>query len=256
MAIITLLTDFGYSDHYVASLKAKILTNNPSLTVIDISHNVATGDLAHTAHLLKSVYASFPQGTIHLVAVGTTGHTEEKHIALKLNDHYFVGTDNGLFGLISDQEGMAVDITPQQLSNNTFIATEVLAPVAAKIASGASFHDLGTAMADYKKMLKRHLKATKKLISGHVIRVDHYGNLITNIEKEAFDILSKDKSYTIRFGRYHARRINDFYAQVEPGDYFVLFNSSEVLEIGIYQGNASQLLGLEFDSPVIINFEE
>jgi len=256
MAIITLLTDFGYSDHYVAAVKAKILSINPSLTIVDISHQVDIGDLAHTAHLLTSVYQKFPKGTSHLISVGTTGRPDEKHLALKLNEHYFIGTDNGLFGLISDNDGMAVDISSKNSANNTFIATEILAPAAAKIASGATFHDLGPAMADYKKMLKRHLKATKKLIAGHVIRVDHYGNLITNIDKEPFDILSKDKSFTISFGRYHARRINDFYSQVEPGDYFVVFNSSGVLEIGIYQGNAAQLLGIEFDSPVMINFEE
>lgn len=256
MAIITLITDFGTSDHYVAALKAKILSINSGLTIVDISHDVRTGDLAHSAHLLKSVYDNFPKGTIHLISVGTTGRPDEKHLALKLNEHYFIGTDNGLFGLISDNDGMAVELVGNNQHLHAFVALDILAPAAAKIASGTSFHDLGKGMSNYKKMLKRHLKATKKQISGHVIRVDHYGNLITNIDKEPFDILSKDKSFTISFGRYHARRINDYYSQVEPGDYFVVFNSASVLEIGIYQGNASQLLGLEFDSPVIINFEE
>jgi S-adenosylmethionine hydrolase len=100
------------------------------------------------------------------------------------------------------------------------------------------------------------VKATKKAISGHVIRVDHSGNLITNIPRDAFDVLSKGKNYVIQFGGEKFRKIQSNYNQAEQGDCFVMFNSLNLLEIGIYKGNAATLLGLHYDSPVSITFEE
>lgn len=256
MALISLLSDFGYSDHYVAAMKAKILSINSELSIVDISHDVALSDVAHASHLLKSVFRDFPKDTVHIISVNTSGHPDERYIAVKLEEHYFVCPDNGLLGLISDQPSTeVVDITPQD-NTSTFQAVDIMCPAATKLASGSPISDLGTPMDSFKMMLPRHLRATKKQIAGNVIRVDHYGNLVTNIEKAAFDILSKDKAYNIVFGRENSRRVHQYYGQVEPGDCFLVFNSLGMLEIGIYQGNATELLGLGFDSPVMINFEE
>jgi S-adenosylmethionine hydrolase len=105
-------------------------------------------------------------------------------------------------------------------------------------------------------MIDRQVKATKKQIAGTVIRVDNFGNLITNIPKEAFDILSKGKTYTIQFGGEKFRRIHTQYNQADQGECFIVFNNLGVLEIGIYKGNASELLGLDYDSMVNIVFDE
>ncbi|MDH5367820.1 MAG: SAM-dependent chlorinase/fluorinase [Cyclobacteriaceae bacterium] len=256
MAIITLLTDFGTTDYYVASLKANILSINSALTIVDISHNIAQSDISHASYVLKHCYRDFPEGTTHMVSVGTTGHPEEKMIAIKLNGHYFVGTDNGLFGLISDNEAQLTAEIPSTNTPSTFIAKQLLSTTAAKLANGTSLKDIGKPIPAYKKMLSRHLRATKKQIVGNVIRIDHYGNLITNIEHKAFEKLHQNRQFSISFGRYQSRSIHKYYGQVEPGDYFVLFNDSGLLEIGIYLGNASELLGLEFDSTIMINFED
>jgi S-adenosylmethionine hydrolase len=124
------------------------------------------------------------------------------------------------------------------------------------LASGVSLTDLGKPFPGLKRMIDRQVKATKKQITGQVIRVDGAGNLITNIPKEAFDVLSKDKAYTVQFGGEKFRRIHSQYNQAEQGECFILFNSSGLLEIGIYKGNASELLGLSYDSTVNISFEE
>jgi S-adenosylmethionine hydrolase len=108
----------------------------------------------------------------------------------------------------------------------------------------------------FKKMIDRQVKATKKQIAGHVVRVDNFGNLLTNIPKEAFDILSKGKVFTIQFGGEKFRRIHTQYNQADEGECFILFNSLGLMEIGIYKGNASELLGLTYDSMVNITFEE
>lgn len=257
MALITFLSDFGESDHYVAAVKAKILSINPNINIVDLSHQIASCDIAHGAYVLKSVFRDFPKGTVHLVAVHSMGQTDDKYLAVKLEDHYFIGTDNGLFGLISDSEAtFQIDINSITPVESSFPAKRIFAPAAAKLASGTSLQDLGRPLPHFKRMLGRHLKANKSVIIGHVIRVDHYGNLITNIDKRTFDILSKDKSYNITFARENSRRINTSMNQVDAGDVFIIFNDGGLLEIGINQGNASELLGLGYDRPITINFNE
>ena len=138
----------------------------------------------------------------------------------------------------------------------TFPEKDIFAQAAAKLASGVAITTLGKPMPSYKKMTDRHVKATKKLIAGNVIRVDGYGNLITNIPKDAFDTLSTGKTFTIQFGGEKFRRVHKNYFDAEPGDCFLIFNSLGLLEIGMYKGNASDLLWLKYDSAVNITFEE
>ncbi|UII21016.1 SAM hydrolase/SAM-dependent halogenase family protein [Fulvivirga ligni] len=257
MAIITFLSDFGESDHYVSAVKAKILSINSGINIVDISHQITSCDIAHAAYVLKAVFRDFPKGTVHLVAVNTIGQAGDKYLAIELDGHFFIGTDNGLFGLISESEPrFQVDINSIASIQTTFPEKQVFAPAAAKLASGKSLQDLGRPLPQIKRMLGRHLKANKKQIAGNIIRVDHYGNLITNIDKRTFDILSKDKRYSVHFSRESVSRINESMNLVEAGDVFTIFNDQGYLEIGINQGIASELLGLGYDSPVIINFEE
>ncbi|HCW09013.1 MAG TPA: S-adenosyl-l-methionine hydroxide adenosyltransferase [Cytophagales bacterium] len=257
MAIVTLLTDSGEADHYAAAIKAKILSVNPGLTIIDISHQIAPCDIAHGAFVLKSVYNDFPKGTVHLVAVDAVGYPDTSFIAVQLDDHFFIGSDNGLFGLLSDKtHQQAVDLNSINPIQSTFPEKEIFAVTAAKLASGVAITTLGKPMQAFKKMIGRAVKATRKQITGHVIRIDNYGNLITNITKTDFDILSKDKNYTIQFAREKFRRINSNYHQTEQGDCFIIFNTLGLLEIGIYKGRACDLLGMELDSTINIIFDE
>jgi hypothetical protein len=257
MAIVTLLTDSGESDHYVAAIKARIISVNPGIRIEDISHKIKPSDIAHAAFVLRAVFRDFPKGTVHLVGVDSIGNREDRHIALQLEDHFFVGCDNGLFGLISEKNHQQlVELNTIQNITTTFPERDVFAPAAAKLASNVSITDLGRPMPAFRKMIDRQVKATKKQITGQVIHVDGAGNLITNIPKQAFDILSRDKAYTIQFGGEKFRRIHTQYHQAEQGECFILFNSLDLLEIGIYKGNASELLGLSYDSMVNIMFEE
>lgn len=257
MAIITFLTDFGEEDHYVAAVKGKILSFIPSVQLIDISHQNPLSDISAAAYTLSSAYKNFPEGTVHLVAIQQQLHNqEERMIAARLDEHYFVLPDNGLLSLISDQEPEMVVELPAELENTSFICREVLAPAAAKLAAGGNLTDLGKPAGEVKRLLNRSMRATMKQISGHVIKTDHYGNLITNIEEEAFKVISKKAGdFTLIFGRERQSRIHKSYSSVEAGDLFIIFNSQGLMEIGINQGNAEQLLGLSLDSPVLINFE-
>jgi S-adenosyl-L-methionine hydrolase (adenosine-forming) len=254
MAIVTLLTDAGESDHYIAAIKARILAFNPEILIVDISHRISVFDIGHGAFVLRAVFHDFPPGTVHLVGVDAAGDREERFIIIKLEGHFFVGADNGLFSLVSNH-------TPEMLLEinasgpSTFPEKEVLAPAAARLAAGEDPLKIGRPLPEYKRLTDRQVKATKKQITGNIIRVDHFGNLITNIPKEAFDILSKDKAYTVQFGGEKFRRIHNTYHQAEQGECFIVFNSQNFLEIGIFKGNASELLGLDYDSVVNIIFE-
>jgi S-adenosylmethionine hydrolase len=257
MAIVTLLTDSGESDHYVAAIRARIISVNPGIRIENISHNIKPGDIGHAAFVLRAVFRDFPKGTVHLVGVDATGNRGDNPIALQLEDHFFVGSDNGLFGLISDRSHQnLVELSTLHAVQTTFPEKDIFAVAAAKLASGVSLTDLGKPMPSFKKMIDRQVKATRRQIAGTVIRVDGFGNLITNIPKEAFDVLSKDKIFTIQFGGEKFRRVHTHYHQADQGECFIVFNSLGLLEIGIYRGNASELLGLSYDSMVSIMFDE
>lgn len=255
MAIITLTSDFGHRDAYVAILKATLLSLDPSLTVLDIGHEVEPANIAHGAHLISSAYPNFPQHSVHIIAVDSLGNPENKFIALEIEGHFFISADNGLLSLISEWEPEKVVLISEG-EKTTFPSRDILAPVAVKLANGAILEDLGKEYSEMKRFLKRSVKANKQEIIGHVIHIDHYGNLITNIPKRDFDILSKDKKYTIGIGKEHIYEINHSPSEVDAGDCFVIFNHLNVLEVGIKNGHAAQLLGLQFDSPIWIKFSE
>jgi len=257
MAIVTLLTDSGESDHYVAAIKARIISINPGIRIEDISHKIQPNDIGHAAFVLRAVFRDFPKGTVHIIGVNAVGAVHDNPIVLQLEDHFFVCNDNGLLGLISDKPHQnLIALNAINAITTTFPERDIFAPAAVKIASGISLSDLGKPVPSFKKMIDRQVKATKKQITGTVIRVDRFGNLITNIPKEAFDILSKGKVYTVQFGGEKFRRIHTQYNQADEGECFIVFNSLSLLEIGIYKGHASELLGLNYDSVVTIIFED
>jgi S-adenosyl-L-methionine hydrolase (adenosine-forming) len=257
MAIVTLLTDSGEHDHYVAAIKARILSTNPGVKIVDITHRINPCDIAHAAFVLKAVFRDFPKGTTHLVAVDSVAKKGVAPIALQVEDHFFVGSDNGLFGLITDKPHQYIaELNVINPIHSTFPEKDIFAVAAAKLASGVSLTDLGRPLSSFRRMIDRQVKATKKQITGSVIRVDNFGNLITNIPREAFDILSKDKVFTVQFSGEKFRRINTNYFDVEEGDCFLLFNAIGLLEIGVNRGNASELFGMAYDSSVTIIFDE
>lgn len=257
MAIITFMSDFGMSDHYVSAVKAKILSINPGLKIIDISHEIESFNIAHAAYVIKSVFRDFPKGTVHLIAVNSHGERNNRFLTSKIEDHYFVVPDIGILSLINEDEpGMIAELFNSNGGQTSFPAKNILAKAAAMLASGSGMNDVGAYTKDYLRKVDRKFRATKKQISGNVIRIDHFGNLITNIEEEVFNLLRKDRRFIIQFGRERAEVINLSYGDVDDGDCFVIFNDLGLLEIGINKGNASKLIGLKYDSPVSIIFEE
>jgi S-adenosylmethionine hydrolase len=255
MALVTFISDFGDQDYYVPAVKAKMLAINPQLSIIDLSHQINKFDLEQAAFLLKASFRGFPKGTVHLIAVNTTGEMTEGYIGAKLEEHIFIAPNNGILSLIADKEpGILVKFADIHLQESSFPTKDILAPIAAKVASGAAIHDFGGPIDQIRKIMPRHPKATKEFITGHVVRVDRYGNAITNIKKELFDKLNPGR-FTIEIGRESLDHLHSGFENVDQGDCFAYFNSLGLLEIAINQGDASSLLGLRFESKVSIFFK-
>lgn len=255
MALITFTSDFGTTDHYVATVRAAILSEDQSQQVIDISHQIKPFDISHAANVLKRSFSEFPKGTVHMVAVDAI-RDRSTPVALELEGHFFVGFDSGLFSLISEKE--PDHVVGLEKVDSTFLAKDLLASVALRLAKGGRLSDLGKPFESLKRLLGRQLKVTRREIAGNIISVDHYGNLITNIKRVDFDKMlnlnGEGAGYSIRFGRELFRSLHTDFADVESGDCFVLFNSYGELQIGINKGNASELLGLNVDAPIIVEF--
>jgi len=256
MAAITFMSDFGDEDHYVAEVKAAILSQNSVQNIIDISHNIRRHDIGHAAYVIKQVFSSFPAGTVHLIAVDPVQKGFSSLVAVRMNDHYFVSHDSGIFSLIDSQPpDQCVELAREE---STFPARDHLSLAAAHLANGESLSSLGTPKTEIQTRVDRQLKVTKRGIVGQVIHIDHYGNLITNISRTDFDgilkLLGGSPIFRIRFAREQLQVIHQNFYDVESGDCFVLFNSYGFLEIGINKGRASDLLGLRMETPVMIDF--
>ena len=255
MAVITFMSDFGTDDHYVATVKGKILSKKPDQQIVDISHAIKPYDISHAAVVLKSVYREFPEGTVHLVSVDSV-REKSNGVAILLDGHFFVGFNCGLFSMLSEKEPS--EMVEIDVAETTFPAKDVLAEAAITLSSGGELKKLGDPIDQLVKLFARQLKVTKREIVGNIVNIDHFGNLITNITKVEFDkileINGNGTRYVIRFGRESFDQTNSFFSDVESGDCYVLFNSTGVLQIGLNKGNASQLLGLGIDAPVHIEF--
>lgn len=255
MAVITFMSDFGTDDHYVAAVKAAMQSVAPNQSIVDISHHIRPYDIAQAANVLKHVYKDFPKGSVHLVAVDSM-KAKSNLIAIELDDHFFVGFDTGLFSLISKMKPSQVAIL--EAGKSTFPAKDILSKAALSLANGKGVKSLGMPADQIMELYARQLKVTKREIAGNVVHVDSYGNLITNIERAEFEKMMElngsGVQFTIQVGRQSFSELQSYFTEVESGDCYILFNSSDYLQIGINRGNASGLLGLRVDSPISIEF--
>ncbi|NVO31231.1 SAM hydrolase/SAM-dependent halogenase family protein [Hymenobacter lapidiphilus] len=254
MGLITFLSDFGYRDHYVAAVKARILQLAPELPVLDLTHGIEPFNIAHAVHVLGAVYADFPVGTVHLVGVNDLGAPHAAWLAARFQGHYFVAADNGLLPLLCDgAPEQLVRLNPGQQPTAS-PTRDLLVPAAVHLAQGRPLADLGPELAEPYELLNRQLRLQDNRITGHVVHIDHYGNLITDISRSALEVIGRDRPFTIHFARETVRSVAPHFQAADPGEAVCIFNSQDRLCIGINQGNASELLGLHFDSQVDVRY--
>ena len=255
MPIITLITDWHNHDHYLSALKGKLLGQLPNVRIVDITHQIPAFGYIRAAFVLRNCYRSFPTGTIHLVGVNSEASLQTPHVAISHDGHYFIGADNGMFGLMfnSDPE-KAVKLIHD--SESTFPEYDIFAEVAIFLANNGSFDELGPV--HNKLHLPAPLLATidETIINGSVIYIDSYSNAITNISRHTFEKTAKNRRFEILVQSNYNKitKINKFYHETAKGDLLALFNSSGLLEVAVNNGNAADLMSLNLGSIVRVKF--
>lgn len=250
--IITLLTDYGVQDHFVASMKAVILSIHPNVHIVDISHDIAAHDILEASFLLRSCYSYFPTRTIHVVVVDPTVGSSRKAIIVGTDDHYFIAPDNGVLSLIYEVEEVrsVVEITAEHLVlpqvSKTFHGRDIFAPAAAWLSKSVDMLNFGDEQTDYVRLtLPRPKMVGDTLLKGAVLHVDRFGNLITNISREDL-MIARDKvpgsECKILISKQEIQKISEFYAEGQKGDLVALFGSTNYLEIAQNQGSAAKTL--------------
>ena len=247
MAIITLTTDLGIRDNYVASLKASILTQNKDVNIIDISHNVECFNINQATHILKTCFKNFPKNTVHVITVDDELNSKNEHLLAFYNQQYFLCADNGFFDVFRPDK--LFQITVDQKSDIlTFASREVLSIVACHLSRGGTPEIIGKEINNY-NFDSTSIKPVidKNSIRCTVIYIDNYGNVVTNIQKKLFQNTVGDKKFKIFHGSDtdSINKISQVYNDVSIAEKLAIFDMNDYLQIAINKGNASSLLGLK-----------
>ncbi len=256
MPIITLTSDWGIKDHYVAAVKGSIYKLLPDACIVDVSHDIPAFDLNQAAFIIRNFYHDFPEGSIHILGINTEASIETPHTIVFHDGHYFIGADNGIFSLIFDEipeRIIEIDVI-QDTDYFTFPTRDVFVKVACHIASGKPMEALGNPKSTVVKKMSFQPTIDGNLIKGKVIYVDNYENVFTNITDAFLKQQLKGKKFAITFrsAGYRITSLSKSYKDVVEGEMLALISAYGHLEIAINQGKASSLLGLKIDQAVLI----
>ncbi len=248
--IITLTTDFGLQDYYVGALKGVILNIAPDVRFVDISHDIPAQDIMAGAWVVQNSAHLYPEHTMHLVVVDPGVGTERKPVALKIGGHFFVGPDNGIFSLLTENEHFeAVHLTNSDFWHSppspTFHGRDIFAPVAAHLSCGVKLQELGEPLDKLKTLRWASPIADKDGLQGWIVHIDKFGNLVTNLSASVIDEVIGDKSVKLYVGNTILTEIVETFGSVVAGEPAAYIGSSGMLEIAINKGNAQEMLGVK-----------
>lgn len=251
-SIITLTTDLGTRDAYSGILKGTLLSLNPSLNLVDISHDIQPGDVMDGGWVLRQAYKAFPKGSVHLSAVGLNTLNSSHFLVVQYNEHFFVSPDNGLFSLVlsSEDEAEVYYVDGNKLNEKlehtpTFLLYEQMAPVAVKLAAGMLPKEIGYLNSDMIRYKWAEPFCDRYGIQGMIHHIDHYGNLISNINVHLFEEQIGNQDFKMYIGNTIIRQLENHPARVEEQECFTFKGASGMMEIGIKGGNAAELLSVQ-----------
>jgi S-adenosyl-L-methionine hydrolase (adenosine-forming) len=257
LSTITLTTDFGTHDWFVGTMKGVVLGINPRVTLVDLCHEIPSGDIRAGAFALRTSYRFFPAGTVHLVVVDPGVGSARKAIAVKTDRYCFIGPDNGVLSWALAQEKV---IAVRELHNRafflqpvsrTFHGRDVFAPTAAHVSRGVPLHKLGPVIRDFVRLPWPEVRQDKAHIRGEVAYVDRFGNAITNIDPPELELFGGAQIEVLR-GTNRICRMAEFYGAVPPGKAVAVLGSSGFLEIAVNRGNASRELKLQVGTIIVV----
>jgi S-adenosylmethionine hydrolase len=243
--IITLTTDFGLSDPFVGIMKGVILGIAPDARLVDVSHDIHSYDILEAAYLIDSAYRYFPEGTVHVVVVDPGVGSARRPIAAVSQRQVFIAPDNGVLSAVFQNEVYHIinDGLFLKSVSRTFHGRDIFAPVAAHIARGTPVESVGPRILDF---LQRPLpKPTRQdetgdKIVGTVVRIDKFGNIITNLRRD--DIAT---DFTIRVAGRAITRLCGNFSEAEAGEFFALEGSTGYIELALNQGSAADRLSIQ-----------
>lgn len=257
-SVITLLTDFGTVDYFVAAVKGVILTTNPEVSLVDITHEVPAQDIEAGAFTLLTCYRDFPSGTIHVAVVDPGVGSARRGIVIQAGSHYFIGPDNGLFSYICDRESAyeVFQLTEERYfrlnPSLSFHGRDVFAPVAAALSTGVKPEQFGPRIKDEVRLAPlAPVSDQDGSLRGRIIHIDHFGNCISNFTRA--DISDSDQ-VKLLVGRKVIRQFRRFFAD-DAGTkdkLFAIWGSAGFLELSINGGSAALLLRAKRGDPVVI----
>lgn len=258
-SIITLLTDFGTKDPYVASMKGAILNINPRCSLVDITHDVIPHDIQEGALILANTFSYFPRGTIHLAVVDPGVGSARRPVLLVTPNYFFVGPDNGLFGLVTQRERVKQVVVLSRKEyflpevSMTFHGRDIFAPAAAHLSLGVKPSAFGYKTRSLKELgIRRPIVKDGKLL-GEILHIDTFGNLVSNIDGEKLFQFTRGRPVVIRAGGKGIRELKRGYWQGKKGEPIALIGSGGFLEICVREGNAQKMLRAKRGDPIRIS---
>lgn len=264
MPVITLTSDYGLTDHHLASVKGTLIGEMENCHLVDISHVIEPGNFFEAAFILRNCYHDFPKGTVHLIAVEELAENGRLLVA-EIDEHYFIAADQGIITLINPEVKISkvIEINLRQ-ELTLFPARDVMTKAALHILRGGSIDLLGRKIEDYKEstIMRPRLTNDGSVILGSVVYIDNYGNLISNISKKIFMEAARDREFEIVLPRRQTiKKIQENYYPSSLGSVIALFNSQNLLEIALSRSRgkdrngANTLLGIEVQGTISVNFK-
>lgn len=256
--VIALLSDFGTGDHYAGTMKAVALSVCPEVTLVDIGHEVPPHDVLSAALELAACYRYFPTGTIFLVVVDPGVGSSRRGIAAEAGDYRFVAPDNGLLTAVFRETPptRVVELTERKYAratvSRTFEGRDRFAPAAGWLARGVPLPSFGRTVTDHHVLTIPSAQVTDVEIAGEVLRVDRFGNLISNIDRVSVERLAHRGSIAVRAGDRDIPRIVATYADALAGELCALFGSTDHLEIAVNGASAAETLGAARGAPLTV----
>jgi S-adenosylmethionine hydrolase len=262
--VVTLTTDFGTLDHFVGVMKGVIININPDVELVDLCHNVNSYDVFDAAFTLAQSYRYFPSDTIHLVVIDPGVGTARRPILVRTMEYKFVAPDNGVLSLIYEREEsvevrhITADHYFLNPVSNTFHARDIFAPVVGWLSKGVEVDKFGDPITDYAKFASPKPKqVSENLVKGVTIKVDKFGNLITNITPQDVPQLFSDNPppFKIVINSQEVTRLNLAYSMGKPSEIFAIVGSSGFLEICTNRGSAAKALNVTRGAEVGVMIE-
>jgi len=275
MSLITLTTDFGNKDHFVGSVKGAIHSEIPNVNIIEISNEISPFNIIEGAYIIENAYKNFPKGSIHILGVDSEKNPENKHLVLLLDGHFFICADNGIMSLVAKRikPDKIIEINIHNSNSSSFTVLDVFIKVAAHIYRGGSIDLVGKRINNLRELytISPVLNENNNEITGNVIYIDNYENIVTNISKTIFEDFGKSRSYFINARNYRFNSIVNSYSESikfdvskeirkEEGKKIAIFNKGNFLELAIYKSNpsitggASSLFGLKYGDVISVKF--